>query len=71
MKSEILETVEEAKREVVEAKQALEAVLVDLRGAKRAEKTTITNALELALGQLARATETLTTLEQRARTEKL
>jgi len=70
MKKEIIDSIEEARSEVIEAKRTLETVLNELRVASRAEKTTITLVLEKALAQLAHASDTLTKLELSARREK-
>jgi hypothetical protein len=65
----LLETLDAAKREIGDAEADLGTVLRGLEGAVRAEKTTISAALEDAFAKLGAARERLVALEHVVETE--
>ena len=62
----ILEEIRAAKNGVAEAEDDLAKLLRDIRGGSRAEKITISEALQTAFGKLRNAREHLVTLEKLA-----
>jgi hypothetical protein len=67
MDNDLLANVRSAKSEVAEAEDALEALLKTLERNPRAEKTTISKALESAFEKLRAARRHLNVLEKLAR----
>ncbi len=66
MDNELLVNVRSAKMEVAEAEEALEALMNSLEPNARAEKTTISKALEAAFEKLRSARRHLNVLEKLA-----
>ena len=64
-RSRLIETLECAKRDVGEAERALDAVIACIENADRAEKTTVTDAVQQAFSALREALARVAELERR------